>query len=124
MLKNRIVMDVKLEMIINIEDILLQIEEKYLFELDFGHIVKLNKYLEEIGKITNIYFELLEKYNKYIMNLDIDVEKKAEKLKNYNIKINNNYIEYDLMPSFIFIKEVLLIISDTELNEKIKLFSF
>ncbi len=117
-------MDVKLEMIINIEDILLQIEEKYLFELDFGHIVKLNKYLEEIGKITNIYFELLEKYNKYIMNLDIDVEKKAEKLKNYNIKINNNYIEYDLMPSFIFIKEVLLIISDTELNEKIKLFSF
>lgn len=84
--------------VIEIEEKLLKIENKYIYSLEFSEVLNLKKYLSEIASITDIYFELLEgkgfdsedeaiKYNTNILNSEIDDDfinhKKINQFVNY-----------------------------------------
>lgn len=74
-----------LKQIIKTEEKLLKIEDGYKTVIDFNDCVALKKYLNEIGFITNIYFELME--DKQHMTMDDAVE--------YNEKLLQSKVETD-----------------------------
>lgn len=49
--------------IMNVEKELLTLYENHRFKLSFNLLMKLNKALESIGNITNIYFQAIEEFS-------------------------------------------------------------
>ena len=94
---------IKLKDLMILERILLEIETKFKFDLDFNDAYKLHEYLIKVGKITSYAFLIQDEYSK-----KYDVEK----LKEYHNKIFDSSVELDNE------KDIIKFIED--IQEKLK----
>lgn len=78
---------IKLNELMVIERLLLEIDAKFKFDLDFNDALKLYWYLKEIGRITNYSFLIQDEFHKKYNDI--------EKLKEYHEKVINSMIDYD-----------------------------
>jgi hypothetical protein len=91
-------MTVSIDKIMKIENILLQIEDKYKFKLEFNDLLKLKELISEIGKITELFFNIqIEFGEKY---------KDIELLKNYKEKLLNAKINFNVKKYIAFIDNI------------------
>lgn len=91
-------MIVTINKVINLENVLLQIENEYKFNLDLGELITLKELLSEIGRITEIFFNTqLEYCSKY---------KDVELLKKYKEKLLNDKIELNVKKYMNFINKI------------------
>ena len=95
MLKN-----MTLNEIIKIEEKLLILNEKYKQELSFNEVVRLKFYMKNIAEITNVYFELIESYQK---NTIVENSNKnttssiVNDMYDYNDKLQQSEVDVDLI---------------------------
>ena len=99
-----------------IERILLEINAKYKFELEFNTAHKLYEYLNEIGKITNYSFLIQDEFNRKVVNRDEKVE--------YHNKILNSEVDYDWTKAASFIGELMEELKNEEVNELVNNLKF
>jgi hypothetical protein len=78
---------ISIKKLMTIERILLEINTKYKFQLEFYEAYKIYEYLKEIGSITNYVFLLQDEFRN--SNEDLD------KLKEYHNKIMNSDTFFD-----------------------------
>ena len=84
--------------LMTIERFLLEIDTRFKFTLSFSDAYKLYNYLKDVGRITNLYFELLEEF--YRKKPDKD------KLNEYKNKISGDKIDFDIKEIQNFIDDV------------------
>lgn len=94
--------------LMTIERFLLEIDARFKFTLSFSDAYKLYNYLKDVGRITNLYFELLEEF--YRRNPDKD------KLNEYKNKISGDKLEFNIEEVQFFIDEIF----DTTKDEDFK----
>ena len=99
---------IKLKELMGLERIILEIETKFKFDLDFNDAYKLHEYLIKVGKITSYAFLIQDEYGqKYDM----------EKLKEYHDKVFNSSVELNDEKDIIkFIEDIQEKIKDDGLN--------
>lgn len=91
-------MNVSIDKIMQIENVLLQIEDKYKFKLEFNDLLKLKELILEIGKITELFFNIqIEFGEKY---------KDIELLKKYKEKLLNSKINFNVKKYIAFIDNI------------------
>ena len=79
---------IELKDLMVIEKMLLEINDKFKFELPFNVAFKLYKYLTEIGEITDYVFQLQEEFGeKYDI---LELEKYHDKIMNETVSVNAN----------------------------------
>ena len=92
-----------------LERILLEIESKFKFELDFNDAYKLHNYLITVGKVTSYMFLIQDEFNEKYNDID--------KLKEYHSKVIESSVDFAEESNVIeFIERVQDIIKDDELN--------
>ena len=72
-----------------LERFLLEIENRFKFDLKLGEAVELYQYLKEIGKITNLFFLLQQEYFRKYGDKE-KLEEYHNRLMNDNVKINTH----------------------------------
>lgn len=94
------------------ERILLEINTKHRFELDFEDAYKLYQYLKEIGNMTNYVFLLQDDFHRE--NNDVD------KLKSYHVRLMNSEIDFECCYDALieFIEKLINKIDNEELTKK------
>jgi hypothetical protein len=92
--------------LMTIERFLLEIENRFKFDLSFDKTLKLYKLLKEIGRITNFFFLLQDEYYKKFND--------SEKLKEYRNKLSGDRFEFDTDESIKFIDEIYDTTNDEE----------
>ena len=97
---------IKLKDLMTLERILLEIDVRFKFKLDFGNALKLYNYLKEVGRITSYAFLLQDEFHKKFGDI--------EKLKEYHNEIMKNEIEFDCTDIEKFIDYVYMIHGDEE----------
>ena len=85
-----------LKELISIEEKLLQFEKTDKFLIKFNVYIKLEKYLDEIGYITDKYFSLLKQYNEQLTKQDLNFDAKSRILYNFNEEKLETEIDYDV----------------------------
>ena len=101
-------MTVSIDKIMKIENILLQIEDKYKFKLEFNDLLKLKELILEIGKITELFFNIqIEFGEKY---------KDIELLKKYKEKLLNAKINFNVKKYIVFIDNIDKKLNDVKSN--------
>ena len=89
-----------------IERFLLEIDARFKFTLSFSDALKLYNFLKDIGRITNLYFELQnEYYSKY---------NDVEKLKEYRNRLSGDKVEFETGEMKEFIDGIYESVDDTE----------
>ena len=92
--------------LMTIERFLLEIDARLKFTLSFSDACKLYNYLKDVGRITNIYFELLEEfYRKY---------PDKDKISEYKNKISGDKLEFNIEEIQKFIDNVFNTAEDDE----------
>lgn len=89
-----------LKEIIEYEEKLLIIDNKYKHNLTFNEVVRLKRYMKKVGDITNIYFDLINSYHKeiayptsgYVATSDI-----VNDMYDYNDMLQNSEVDSDLI---------------------------
>lgn len=81
--------------LIDAETILLEIDSKYKYELEFNDMYLLHKYLNEIGDITSYFFGIQNEYYEDVKDND--------KLTAFHDKLINEGVEYDYQSLISFI---------------------
>ncbi len=107
-------MIISIKELMNLERVLLEIDSRFKFELDFANAYKLHCYLRDIGDITSYAFEIQEEHYKYFSdNL---------KTKEYHAKIMNSSIDTNCKEIMEFVDKLLPNISgrDEEFDKIIK----
>ncbi len=84
--------------LITLERLLLEIDSRVKFELSLGDVIKLSKYLDEIGEMTSLYFSVQEEFFKKYND--------ADKLNEYHDKLSGDFIDYDTREVKKFINDV------------------
>lgn len=95
----------KLTELMKIEEKLLLFEQDNKFLIDFNNYLVLEKYIKKIGFITSKYFLLVNEYNKSELN-DVEYEEKKKKLTDYNEKLLNSEIDYDVDEVYEFMEKI------------------
>lgn len=85
-----------LKELISIEEKLLQFEKTDKFLIKFNVYIKLEKYLDEIGYITDKYFSLLKQYNEQLTKQNLNFDAKSRILYNFNEEKLETEIDYDV----------------------------
>lgn len=101
---------VTIEILMTVEKILLEIEALALFDLSFDDIIKLKKHLNDIGEITNLYFEIQKEFYRSVGN--------EEKLKKFQSRINGDLITYNINDAKDLIDKIY---NDTENDDIVKI---
>lgn len=101
---------VTIEILMTVEKILLEIEALSLFDLSFDDIIKLKKHLNDIGEITNLYFEIQKDFYRTFGD--------KEKLKEFQSRINGDMITYNINDAKDLIDKIY---NNTENNNIIKI---
>lgn len=102
----------KLKDLMALERILLEIDAKHKFELEFCDAYKLYEYLKTVGKITSYAFLIQDEFNQKYNNL--------EALKEYHNKINDGSVDFSVGGEIIaFIDKINEQLKDEELNNLI-----
>ena len=84
--------------LMTLERFLLEIENRFKFQLKFAEVIELYGYLKEVGKITNLFFMLQEQHaEKY---------KDKEALKEYHDKLINDTVNLNTTKMVAFVKDV------------------
>lgn len=80
--------NVKIVDLMTIERLLLEINLRYKFDLDFCEAYSLHSYLTSVGKITSYFFLIQEEFhNKY---------NDKELLKEYHDKLINGHVKFEV----------------------------
>ena len=91
--------------LIEIEEKLLKFEETDKFLIKFDVYIKLEKYLDEIGYITNKYFSLIKDYRDILTKQDLNFDAKSRIIENFKEQQFNSKIEYNIDEVKKFMKE-------------------
>ena len=84
--------------LMTLERFLLEIENRFKFQLRFAEVIELYGFLKEVGKITNLFFMLQEQHaEKY---------KDKEALKEYHDKLINDSVNLNVTKMVEFVKDV------------------
>lgn len=84
--------------LMTLERLLLEIEERFKFQLRFAEVIELNGFISEIGKITDLFFSLQEEhYRKYGDN---------EALSEYHEKLMNDKVKINTSKMVAFVKDI------------------
>jgi hypothetical protein len=90
-----------LKEIINTEEKLLIIDERYKQKLSFNEVVRLKRYMANVGEITDTYFELIEGYHKTIVHDNKSVSNTTSDIVNdmyeYNDSLQSSEVDVDLI---------------------------
>lgn len=92
-----------------LERFLLEIENRFKFELKFGEVVELYDNLKEIGRITNLFFMLQEQYHKKFND--------EEKLKEYHNRIIDDNVNLNTIRIIAFVKGICNRFDDGEFKD-------
>ena len=84
-----------LQELINFEEKCLQFEVNNKFNMSFNDYIEFNKYLNEIGKITTQYFQLIEQFDKELIKNGLTKEEYRNVLTQYNDKLLNENVTCD-----------------------------
>jgi hypothetical protein len=109
-------MKVNLDELMVLERILLEIDVKHKFELDFGEAYKLYEYLKQVGKITSYAFLIQDEFHKKYDDTD--------KLKKYHDKIMESDIDFDYTEIKMFIENVLTKYGDDKIKMLVNTIKF
>lgn len=82
--------------LVKIEELLLKYEEKEKFIIDFNEYIKLEKFLDEIGYITDKYFSLLKEYSEKLDKQDLNLDAQMRIMNNFIEKSLNSEIDYNI----------------------------
>ena len=82
--------------LVSIEEKLLKFEESDKFLMDFSEYIKLEKFLDEIGYITDKYFSLLKEYNDKLTKQELNIDAESRIMNNFIEKSLNSEIEYNI----------------------------
>ena len=82
--------------LVKIEELFLKYEEKEKFIIDFNEYIKLEKFLDEIGYITDKYFSLLKEYNEKLDKQDLNLDAQMRIINNFIEKSLNSEIDYSI----------------------------
>lgn len=82
--------------LVKIEEFLLKYEEKEKFIIDFNEYIKLEKFLDEIGYITDKYFSLLKEYSEKLDKQDLNLDAQMRIMNNFIEKSLNSEIDYNI----------------------------
>lgn len=88
---------IKVKDLITLEQLLLEIDDRFKFKLRFAEVIELNEFIEEISKITNMFFSLQEEYYKKYGDY---------MLKEYHDKLMNDIINVNASKMIGFIKDI------------------
>lgn len=91
--------------LIEIEEKLLKFEETDKFLIKFDVYIKLEKYLDEIGYITNKYFSLIKNYRDILTKQNLNFDAKSRIIENFKEQQFNSKIEYNIDEVKKFMKE-------------------
>ena len=92
--------------LMTLERFLLEIENRFKFQLRFAEVIELYSFLKEVGKITNLFFILQEQHaEKY---------KDKEALKEYHDKLINDNVNLNVTKMVEFVKDVSNMFYDEE----------
>lgn len=77
----------------DVEKTLLEFDSKHKFEYSLDELLKSEKYLKELGEITDMYFSIQHEYRNTIDDNDPDLE---TKLRVYHARLTADEIDIDL----------------------------
>ena len=103
--------------IMDIEEVLLKADNDLRYTYSLDELIKSEKYLKELGAITNLFFAVQIEYGK--MN-DSNDEQYKQKLVDYHNKLISDKIDIDLEKYVVFIKKILNRLSDKDYFGKAK----
>lgn len=103
--------------IMDIEEVLLKADNDLRYTYSLDELIKSEKYLKELGAITNLFFAVQIEYGK--MN-DSNDEQYKQKLVDYHNKLISDEIDIDLEKYVVFIKKILNRLSDKDYFDKAK----
>jgi hypothetical protein len=96
-----------LQELMHFEEKLLLCENNNRFTMSFNDYIILDKFLTEVENITNLYFQLMDEYKKYLNKKDIKNDERINLLNEYNNKLLNEEIEFNFINYEDFIKKFL-----------------
>ena len=96
-------MEIKLSNLMVLERLLLEIDVRFKFDLEFGDTYKLHEFLRSVGKITSYAFLIQDEYHQKYQD--------TEKLKEYHKMVMDSFVEFNYEEVIDFIVDV---------NEKFK----
>ena len=97
---------ITVEKLMIVERFLLEIENRFKFDLSFENVRVLYDYLKTVGRVTNLFFQLQEQhYNKF---------KDKDKLKEYHDKLMNEEVHLDVSKMLRFIDLIVDAVEDEE----------
>lgn len=113
---NYIVMGIKINNLMALERLLLEIDARFKFDLEFGEAYKLHEFLKSVGKITSYAFLIQDEYHqKY---------KDVEKLKEYHKLVMDSFVEFNYDDILLFIKKTLNTYGDDEFQKLVETVKF
>ena len=90
---------ITVEKLMIVERFLLEIENRFKFELSFENVRVLYEYLKTVGRVTNLFFQLQEQYyNKF---------KDKDRLKEYHDKLMKEEAHLDVSKMLRFIDDIV-----------------
>lgn len=95
--------------LIEVEHLLLEIENRFKFDLTFSRLCSLYIHQNTIGEMTDLLFTVQEEY--------YDKFKDEEKLKEYHDKLMNDEVDIDISKPIKFIETIRDIMNDSEFND-------
>ena len=100
--------------LMDIEEVLLKADNDFRYTYSLDELIKSEKYIKEIGEITNLFLAVQIEYGK------ISVENYKQKLVDYHNKLISDKIDIDLEKYIEFIKKILNRLSDKDYFNKAK----
>ena len=94
---------IKLSNLMILERLLLEIDVRFKFDLEFGEAYRLHEFLRSVGKITSYAFLIQDEYHQKYQD--------TEKLKEYHKMVMDSFVEFNYEEVIDFIVDV---------NEKFK----
>jgi hypothetical protein len=97
---------ITVEKLMIVERFLLEIENRFKFDLSFENVRVLYDYLKDVGRVTNLFFKLQEEYyNKF---------KDKDKLKEYHNKLMKEETHLDVSKIVRYIDWITDTVEDEE----------
>ena len=113
---NYIVMSIKINNLMVLERLLLEIDARFKFDLEFGEAYKLHEFLRSVGKITSYAFLIQDEYHQKYQD--------AEKLKEYHNMVMSSYVEFNYEEVIDFITDVNVKVKNEEFENIISEIKF
>lgn len=85
----------KLQELMHFEEKILLCEYHNKFIMPFTDYITLDKLLSEVENVTNLYFQLMDEYKKFLNKENISNEERNNQLNDFNQKLLNENVEFD-----------------------------